>query len=436
MASLYRSGESYCVRFRFQGQAYRRTLKTTSLVDARQGNAIVEQTLYRLRTGQLQLRPDVDLADFIVSGGTLTPPPPAPAPEPEIPSLVALIEAYQGYVVDRIAPSYFNSQKTHLRHFVKYLQARAQQPWTAITDQDIQGFLDRQLRSFDPNTVNKQRITLVQFYKWVVKNKRLLAHSPMREIEAIKYGYDRPPFRTLGEIQAIITRGGLTAEQELGLWECLYLDPTEIAGLLQLVREQAQFECSPVLHAIPAYTGMRRGEVLKLQWMDVDLEHGMITARSRKQSRSRREVTRRIDLHPELRTILEEWRRSHTRGQYVLNHEQRWEPLSADHANRRFWQPMRGSQWCLDAERHWYKIGFHTYRHSFASNLAAANIDARIIDEFMGHTTEAMRKRYRHLFPSRKREAIRCFTLLGSDTAAIGSDTAVNHSSTQPSTTS
>jgi integrase len=49
---------------------------------------------------------------------------------------------------------------------------------------------------------------------------------------------------------------------------------------------------------------------------------------------------------------------------------------------------------------------FHVFRHSFASNLAAAGIDQRIIDEWMGHSTEAMRKRYRHLFPDQRRKAI------------------------------
>ena len=53
---------------------------------------------------------------------------------------------------------------------------------------------------------------------------------------------------------------------------------------------------------------------------------------------------------------------------------------------------MRGTDWNLEGSRNWFKIGFHSYRHSFASNLAAAGVDQRIIDEFMGHQTEAMRK--------------------------------------------
>ena len=79
-------------------------------------------------------------------------------------------------------------------------------------------------------------------------------------------------------------------------------------------------------------------------------------------------------------------------------------------ANRCFWQPMRHTEWCLDNTKDWFKVGFHTYRHSFASNLAAAGVDQRVIDEFMGHQTEAMRKRYRHLFPKDRKSAIECLS--------------------------
>ena len=36
-----------------------------------------------------------------------------------------------------------------------------------------------------------------------------------------------------------------------------------------------------------------------------------------------------------------------------------------------------------------------------------SNIDQRIIDEWTGHQTEEMRKRYRHLFPHQQQTAIR-----------------------------
>jgi integrase len=73
---------------------------------------------------------------------------------------------------------------------------------------------------------------------------------------------------------------------------------------------------------------------------------------------------------------------------------------------------MRGTDWCLDGAKNWFKVTYHTYRHSFASNLAVRGVDQRVIDEWMGHSTEAMRRRYRHLFPSARRAAITSFSLV------------------------
>ena len=63
----------------------------------------------------------------------------------------------------------------------------------------------------------------------------------------------------------------------------------------------------------------------------------------------------------------------------------------------RFVEAVRGSEYD--------RIRFHSLRHSFASNLAAAGVDDRIVDKLMGHTTEAMRRRHQHLRPEKSKEA-------------------------------
>jgi hypothetical protein len=129
-------------------------------------------------------------------------------------------------------------------------------------------------------------------------------------------GEDRDDFKTLDEINAIIERGGLSDKEVLALWECLYLSPQEIAGLLATVRANAKVDYSFLLHCIPAYTGVRRGEVIRLRWLDINFTDNYVTARSRKQSRRKKEPTRQIDLHPELRKELLAWREQRPRGQY------------------------------------------------------------------------------------------------------------------------
>lgn len=74
-------------------------------------------------------------------------------------------------------------------------------------------------------------------------------------------------------------------------------------------------------------------------------------------------------------------------------------PITADDAGTHSVLTVQDSKW--DVLRGW-----HVLRHSFASNLAAKGVDQRFIDEFMGHRTEAQRRRYRHLFPHQLRQVI------------------------------
>jgi integrase len=411
MANVGQKDGIFHIRFRFRGKEYKKSLKTHDGGAAEAARHVVELTLHRLLTGQAVVPDGVDPGDFVLSGGTLLKPPEPPAKPVARPSTRALAEEYGEARKPLMAPSYHSSQTMHLRHLVRHLGDRADGPCDQVTFQDLDRYLKKRLGERHANTAERERITLIQFYKWAVQ-QGYLAHSPAAGLERIKGGEDRPPFRTVAEINRIIERGGLTVGEVLGLWECLYLSPQEIAGLLATVRANARVDYSFLLHAIPAYTGMRRGEVLRLRWIDVDLDEDYVYARSRKQSRRKKETVRRIDLHPELKKELLAWRQLRPRGQHVICEADTLAPISNDRANRCFWQPMRHTGWCLDNARDWFKVGFHSYRHSFASNLAAAGVDQRVIDEWMGHQTEAMRKRYRHLFPKTRRSGIESFSFI------------------------
>ena len=52
----------------------------------------------------------------------------------------------------------------------------------------------------------------------------------------------------------------------------------------------------------------------------------------------------------------------------------------------------------------------NVFRHSFASCLAANGYSQSLIDEWMGHQTAAMRRRYRHLFPDERKRALATLT--------------------------
>lgn len=105
-----------------------------------------------------------------------------------------------------------------------------------------------------------------------------------------------------------------------------------------------------------------------------------------------------------LQTVMSDWFANHPGGQRTLcisgqGMGDEFAPVTIDQAVDHFKRTIADTS-------HPRVRGFHVFRHSFASNLAAMSIDQRIIDEWMGHQTEEMRRRYRHLFPDQQRQAI------------------------------
>jgi integrase len=376
MANLGKKGDLYVARFRYAGKEYKKSLKTTRIADAEGAMHAVERAIHGLTTGMLQIPPGVDPGDFILSGGTLKQ---AARRTQRVPALATLIDDYlagQGHK----APSTAYTEGVHLRNLKKKLGTKADAPADRIAHRDLESYLQARLKERSPSTVDKERTTIIQLFQWAVAHRHLDA-SPAAGLSPIQGDVELPPFRTVAEIESMIARGGLDMAGIDDLWDCLYLTPAEIADLLSTVRERADTDFAALLHAIPAYTGMRRGEVLRLRWSDIEFDQDHVIARSRKQSRRTVETSRRIDLHPELKQELLAWRERRPGGQFVVCTPGGLEPLDPDLANRCFWQPMRGTTWCLRSKKNWFKIGFHTYRHSFASNLAARGVDQRIIDE-------------------------------------------------------
>ncbi len=396
MANLGQKGGIYLARFRYGGREYKKSLKTRDRKEAESGRRIVENAIHRLTTGTLTIPTDVDAGAFIVSGGTVA----AAAKAANAPPLAEAVRRFEDRQEPLVAPAYLKSQSMHLRHLARHLGGKAKTPLDRLTVEDLRGYLQTRLKTRHPNTVERERQTLRQFFGWATEAK-LIPADPMTGVKRVgeKPAPDR--FRTRDEIAALLARGGHTDDEVRELWTTLFLLPHEVGELLDFVKEKADDPRSILLHAIPAYTGIRRGETLGLTWDHVDLARGTVTAHSRKQSRKQKQTPRTIDLHADLVPLLVEAEKAG--GRYVVRDEDDGQ-LQGNRGDRLFWRPMRHTDWHLENDR--FKVGFHTYRHSFASNLAVAGIDQRVINELMGHTTEEMAKRYRHLIPAKTKAAV------------------------------
>ena len=131
-----------------------------------------------------------------------------------------------------------------------------------------------------------------------------------------------------------------------------------------------------------------------------------------------------MPLSPLLLTVLRDWLSIHPGGPYlfcqaaVVAHSKKKRStatsVTRDEAHDYFKRTLAESQWEV-------LRGWHIFRHSFCSTCAAAGIDQRLIDAWVGHTTEEMRRRYRHLLPNQERQAIQ--TVFGPKTVPSPSPT-------------
>jgi integrase len=210
----------------------------------------------------------------------------------------------------------------------------------------------------------------------------------------------KPPFQTREQIERQIERGGLSAPEIKDLWSSLFLTLGQVQELLAHVRGRGGRPWVYVALCLAAYTGARRSEILRSRVDDLDFDAATITIREKKRDRTREMTFRTVPMSAGLKEALRSWLQSeHPGGPYTIcGHDGR--SLTRQAMTKAFRSAVDGSSWQVVQ-------GYHVLRHSFASYCVLKGVDQRIIDAWMGHQTEAMRRRYSHLFPDQQQTAIR-----------------------------
>ncbi|MEN1927612.1 site-specific integrase [Luteimonas sp. MJ250] len=139
-------------------------------------------------------------------------------------------------------------------------------------------------------------------------------------------------------------------------------------------------------------TGMRRGELLSLDWASVNLPANLLTvtagnAKSRK--------ARHIPLNAEALDVLTRWKKQGKGAGLVFP-----SPSGARMGNiNSSWESL-----CELAKLPAFR--FHDLRHDFASKLVMAGVDLNTVRELLGHADIRMTLRYAHLAPHKLADAV------------------------------
>jgi integrase len=389
--------------FRYSGTQYNKTRAMESARHAERLSALIEETIEDLARGKRSIPDDADVVEFIVSGGKVAKKP-TPAPvEPARKSGPATIRSVFDTYLKTLTPgskaeNSIDTEKIHSRHFARVLGAKRQ--FEGIGIDVLQRYVDKRAgEGVVRDTIRKELATLRGVWGWAHKRKHVPVPVDWKMSDlTLPKAHEKPPFQTWDQITRKIERGGLGDAQKAALWECLWLDQTQTLECLEWVRENARRPFIYPMFAFAAYTGARRGEMVRSDRDDWDFEGGIVALRERKADRSKTFTLRNVSIHPKLDQIMREWFDNHPGGQWTIADED-GVPLGGCKSTKHFRATVEGSKWEV-------LRGWHVFRHSLASNMASAGTDQRIINAILGHHTEEMERRYRHLLPSKQEHAL------------------------------
>jgi integrase len=211
-------------------------------------------------------------------------------------------------------------------------------------------------------------------------------------------GATKPPFQIREQIERQITVGKLSAEAKAELWRSLFLTIPEVEKFLDYIRDlKAQPNVYPMI-AFAAHTGARRSEIRRSLVTDFDFISRTLMIREKKKDSAKVETYRTVPLTPRLEQVMRDWFAIHPENPHTIC-KLNCLPMSDDNTTNLLHHAIAGSEWSVIP-------GWHCLRHSFISNCAARGIDQRLIDHWVGHSTDAMRRRYSHLLPTVSQAAI------------------------------
>jgi integrase len=382
----------------------------------------------RLKQNLVYVPAGCSLVDFVRYDGK--PPINPPLPEKKKLTLASLRDDYLTLHAQVLDSRTVSDMRGHWKHLARLMDVAGEAEALALPD--LQNYvMTRTGEGVEPATAKKEIVTLRTCWNWGVRMGMLKGAFPNRGLRFPK-GKEKPPFMTFAEVERRIASGGPE-----DLWESVFLTRQEIEQLLCDVEERAAFPWIPVMFWFAAHTGARRSEMLRALKEDVDLQGGTVLIREKKRRHDVQESTRRVPLSDGLRKRLRCWMAEHPNTPYLFCHagvvarsrkrsrttghkSQKTRPTSgkarkAGIMNRPEQLPGQLSRTEASdhfnrtlAETKWQHLpGWHCLRHSFVSNCAAAGVDQRLIDAWVGHTTEEMRRRYRHLIPGVEQQAIK-----------------------------
>jgi integrase len=208
-----------------------------------------------------------------------------------------------------------------------------------------------------PKTINNELVALSHIFKMAVRWK-FIDRNVVAGIEKMKIVRNPPKFLSESEIERIID-----ASRES------YIYPIVVTAL---------------------HTGMRKSELLNLQWFDIDFDMQIITIQSKEDWHTKNYKARTLQMTPMLIETLQ----NHRRLQNAMGYESEY---VFTYRGKRIHDGIAGTLEKVLVKAGIDGVTLHTFRHTFASQLVMAGVSLRDVQELMGHQSYETTLQYAHL---------------------------------------
>lgn len=250
MASIYRRGETWYIRYFLGGRRIYRSLRTTSRREAEQAKRQVEARLTLTTPGAR-----------IASGAVV---------------LTELWRRWQAWAETRIAPATVEGYHYAVQAWEAVYPGRR---IASVKPADVQHYQERRLADArTPKTVNNELVALRAIINRAIREQWYGGRNPFSEFTPLPREQRRPRWLSVEEIERV-------------------LDAAELYSRPMLL-----------FAALCIYAGLRKGEAVAARWEWIDWDAGLLHVQQDGafSTKSRRERT--IPLHSRLRAILEPYR--------------------------------------------------------------------------------------------------------------------------------
>ena len=306
-------------------------------------------------------------------------------------------------------------------------------------EEHLQDFLDSQKKKLKPRTYNSYKMIIERHIipalgqyklKRLIQEPKLIDDYYDYKLKegSLKNKNKGLSNRTVRYHHSILKRAFHIAIK----WRRMKINPADLVTKPEKVEKEAKYLTVEQLNKIleleeikyyeriyrfAARSGMRKGEILGLEWSEVDFDKEEITIQQSLQrveneglviqKWTKNNQIRIIPMSIKVKMILKQIRAEQSKEELLLNKKNKYNlvfakngevPVTPNYVYRRFKQHCRKAGYD--------EITFHSLRHTFASLLKQNGVDTQTIQKLLGHKTQSITADiYSHISSGMKKEA-------------------------------